>query len=200
MNGQQDVRDLVIEVVGAFLAAAIFALFKYVKLGLKKYLDKTIAACYQASSKFSFSPKKISLPALSKLDFAPLVRGVGELLLTPPMVLALTSMVFVNIIAITNSGRNAHAVSRPQSGTCYCPTKNADLADVKEPALQRGVLPRDCDQLYGPRPPYPTRSVLRTIERVPVNDCSPARKGRKSKRAVSPSTMGSRPAVPGIGA
>jgi hypothetical protein len=157
---------------------------------LKTWLIKTIEAFCRAIAKvYSLAASKWNIDYfLDKVaqGIGLLVIGVCKLAYVG-LILFMISSGLNKIIGHTNTvGPRGPATY--QADTCYCPTPTNSIysESVIRPQRQQSVSPYDCPRPYGRRPQYPANSILYTTEGARVVDCSPARKGRKSKRVIKP--------------
>jgi hypothetical protein len=206
MSWREKLRDLPIDVLVQLLVVAITAFLVKAYPISKKCLSNTAHAFRLACLKISSSFKKISFPKVSKLNVDSLMGGIGEILFSAPVRLVVGYFIFMSVLsyfgANGKTGHNTHAFVTPQSRTCVCPTFTDHVyvgATIEPGWEQPSVLPRNCTQRYGVRSHYPAQSVLYKTERTRVFDCSPARKGRRSKRMIQRCTIETPPVVLGIG-
>jgi len=170
---------------------------------LKECLSKMVAAARLTISRISTSLNEISFLAVAKrklTSFAQVVV-IGVCRLAGFCFWAF--LIYLQINQITNRPNTvrAHTPATVVSDTYYCPTPTGGFyaGNRIEPEWRAGVSPRNCPQGYGVRSGYPTYSALYATESTPASDCPPARKGRKSKRAVRPCTVENPPVAEYIG-
>jgi hypothetical protein len=185
MSFWQVILQVAINVVSNIATPSILKASKHAYLtSTRKLLKAGQVFCQSISKTYSLAAAKLKLEYFAENA----VRGISFLVIGVCRVALVCFWLFlINHGLQTIMGGVNDALAGSQVDTCYCPTPTSTISTKPTmPGWQPRYLTRDCPQPYVVRRQSPARSVLDTTESPLVFDCSPARKGRKSKRPTQP--------------
>lgn len=186
MSLWQVILQIAINVVSNIATPSILKALKHLYLTLTTKLIKVGQAFNQAISRtHSLAASKLNIDYFAEKGvqaFTFLAIGVLRVGLVCFWLVLINYQLNIILGHINDIKLNSLATSQVE--TCYCPTPTNSISTRS--TLQPRYLPRNCPQPYGIRRQYPAESVLFTTESPLAFDCSPARRGRKSKRLMQP--------------